>query len=86
MKTRFQDLSIVYCFSYLNHGSYFSSYGIDCCGNSDNEGESYQTREKSLWESGVDYCSTQQAVSVINKTLAVAMENSSEGKSHVLKK
>lgn len=48
LKIRLQDLSIVYCFPYLNHGSYFSSNGIDCCGNglSVYEGESYQTREK----------------------------------------
>lgn len=76
---------MVYCFSYLNHDSYFSSYSVDCCGNSDQEGESYQTREKSSWESGVHCCSTQQAVSEFNKTLAVAMENASEGKCHVLK-
>lgn len=84
MAIRCQDLSIVYCFSYLNHGSYFS-YGVGCCGNSDYEGDSYQTREKSSWESGVHCCSTQQAPSEFNKTLAVAIENS-EGKCHVLKK
>lgn len=75
-------------FSYLNHGSYFSLYGVDCCGNSDYEGKSYQTREKfkSSWESGVHCCSTQQVASEFNKTLAIAMENYPKGKNDVLKK